>query len=52
MFGQTHFLEILVVALVVLLLFGGKRLSGLGSAMGTFVRNFRAGLQDDLHPRD
>lgn len=40
----TH---LLVVAAVVVLLFGGSRLGDLGKGLGNGIRNFKQGLQDD-----
>jgi sec-independent protein translocase protein TatA len=42
--SATH---LLVVALVVLLLFGGNRLADLGKGLGSGLRNFKQGLADD-----
>lgn len=42
--SPTH---LLVVALVVLLLFGGNRLADLGKGLGSGLRNFKQGLADD-----
>lgn len=45
MFGMTGHWEILLILLVVLLIFGPKNLPKLGSAMGGFVKNLRAGKE-------
>lgn len=42
--SPTH---LLVVALVVLLLFGGNRLADVGKGLGAGLRNFKRGLSDD-----
>ncbi len=42
--SATH---LLVVALVVLLLFGGNRLADLGKGLGVGLRNFKQSLSDD-----
>lgn len=39
--------EILVILLVVLLLFGAKRLPGMAKSIGQSVREFRRGIRDD-----
>lgn len=48
--------EIVVVALVVVLLFGTKRLPELGSGLGKAISNFRKGYKDgtaiDVTPKD
>lgn len=44
----TH---LLVVAVVVLLLFGGNRVAELGKGLGAGLRNFKKGLtEDELAP--
>ena len=37
--------ELVIIGGIVLLLFGGKRLPGLGAAIGESIRNFRKGLE-------
>jgi len=38
--------EIVIVLVVILLLFGGKKLPQLGSALGQAMTNFKKGLSD------
>lgn len=38
--------EILVIAFVIILLFGGKRLPQLGRSLGSAITNFKKGLND------
>jgi len=40
----------LLVALVVLLLFGGSRLGDIGKGLGEGIKNFKKGLTDDDKP--
>jgi len=40
--------EILLIALVILLLFGATRLPKLGRSMGQSIRGFKKGLNDDV----
>jgi sec-independent protein translocase protein TatA len=40
----------LLVALVVLLLFGGSRLGDIGKGLGEGIRNFKKGITDDDKP--
>ena len=42
--------EILVILLVVLLLFGAKRLPAMAKGIGQSVREFRRGIRDDAPP--
>jgi sec-independent protein translocase protein TatA len=46
MFG-LGFGELIVILLIVLVLFGAKRLPELGDGLGRFVRGLRTGLQED-----
>ena len=39
--------ELLAIAAVVVLLFGAKRLPGLGKSMGSAIKNFKKGLNED-----
>ena len=39
--------ELLIILVIVLLLFGPQRLSGLGTALGQSIREFRRGLQGE-----
>ncbi len=38
--------ELIIVAFVVVLLFGGKKLPQLGRSMGSAITNFKKGLND------
>ena len=51
MFG-LGFGEILVVLVIVLLFFGGKKLPELGSALGRSFNNFKKGLKEDKDSSD
>lgn len=39
--------HLLIIAFIVLLLFGPARLSGLGKGLGEAIRGFKKGLSDD-----
>ncbi|MGD0525793.1 MAG: twin-arginine translocase TatA/TatE family subunit [Polyangiaceae bacterium] len=45
--GELQPTHILLVLLVVVLLFGGSRLSQIGKGLGEAIRNFKKGLSDD-----
>lgn len=45
MFGIGPF-ELVVIFAIILLLFGGKRLPGIASGLGTAIRNFKTALKD------
>jgi len=44
--------EIGLIVLVILLLFGATRLPKLGKSMGQSIRGFKTGLQEDAHDDD
>ena len=44
--------ELIIIALVVLLLFGATRLPKLGKSMGQSIRGFKTGLQEDAPDDD
>ena len=46
MFG-LGFGELVLILLIVIVLFGAKRLPELGDGLGRFVRGLRTGLQED-----
>jgi sec-independent protein translocase protein TatA len=39
--------QILIIALIILLLFGATRLSEIGKGLGEGIRNFKKGIQDE-----
>ena len=39
--------QILILAAIILLLFGPKRIPGLGKSLGEAIRGFKKGLNDD-----
>jgi sec-independent protein translocase protein TatA len=45
-FGNIGFMEILLVLVVVLLLFGARRLPEIGASFGKSIKEFKRGLSD------
>ena len=45
-FGNMGFMEILVILVLVLLLFGAKRLPEIGASMGKGIREFKRNISD------
>jgi sec-independent protein translocase protein TatA len=45
-FGNLGFMEILLILVVVLLLFGAKRLPEIGSSFGRSIKEFKKGLSE------
>ncbi|MCY4512269.1 MAG: twin-arginine translocase TatA/TatE family subunit [Bdellovibrionales bacterium] len=41
------FWQILIVVLIVLFIFGPKKIPGLGKSLGEAIRDFRKGLKDE-----
>jgi len=46
------FWELMIILGIVLLLFGGKRLPALGSALGEGIKNFKKGLKGEKDKND
>ena len=51
MVGLDNPLHIAIVLLVVLLLFGAKRLPEMGRSLGTGLRNFKESVTGEQEPR-
>ncbi len=50
--GGIHIWHLLILLLVVVLVFGSKRLASAGEDLGTAIRDFRKALRDDAnHPK-
>ena len=50
--GRIGTTELLVILLIALVLFGGSRVAGLGKALGTSLREFRAELNKDADKKE
>ncbi|MEX0692016.1 MAG: twin-arginine translocase TatA/TatE family subunit [Gemmatimonadales bacterium] len=46
MFSQLGFSEILIILLILLLVFGARRLPEMGAAMGKGIREFKKNIKD------
>lgn len=46
LFGSFGFWEILIIALVILLIFGGKKIPELMKGLGKGVKSFKEGMSD------
>ena len=44
---SPSFWQILIVVVIVLVIFGPKRIPGLGKSLGEAIRGFRKGLSED-----
>ena len=45
--GSIGWTEILVIALIGVVLFGGRRLADAGRGLGEAIRNFKEGMRED-----
>jgi sec-independent protein translocase protein TatA len=45
--GGIHIWHLLILLVVVVVVFGSKRLAGAGEDLGTVIRDFRKALRDD-----
>jgi sec-independent protein translocase protein TatA len=45
--GMPSGIELIVIALVVLLLFGGKKIPELAKGLGSGIKNFKKAVKDD-----
>jgi len=52
MFGNIGFPELLVILLIVLLLFGAKRLPEIARGMGRAIHEFKKGMKEIEHSVD
>jgi sec-independent protein translocase protein TatA len=50
MFRSIGFPELIVILLVALVLFGGKKLADVGKGLGEGIRNFKTSLKSDETP--
>ena len=49
--GKIGIMEILLILVVVLVLFGGGKLAGVGKALGQSIRDFKKELKADDEPK-
>ena len=49
--GSLGFPELLLILLITLLVFGGKRLPEMARGLGAGIRDFKRALQDDTEDR-
>jgi len=47
MLGSLGFPEVLLIFVIVLFVFGTRRIGDLGKGLGEGIRNFKRGLRDD-----
>jgi sec-independent protein translocase protein TatA len=47
MFGSFGWGELLIILLIILAIFGTSRISGIGNALGSSIREFKKAVRDD-----
>jgi sec-independent protein translocase protein TatA len=50
-FAGLGFPEVMVIAAVAILLFGGKKVGELGKGLGEGIRNFKTAMKSDEEPK-
>ncbi len=50
--GGISVWQLLIILVIVVLLFGTKRIGSLGSDLGSAIRGFRKSMQDEPKPED
>ena len=50
--GGISVWQLLIILVIIVLLFGTKRLGSLGSDLGSAIRGFRKAMQDEPKPED
>jgi len=48
--GSIGPMELVIIALIALLLFGAGRIADIGKGLGQGIKNFKQGLKDDDEP--
>ena len=48
--GSLGFPELLVILLIIVLIFGANKLPQLGRGVGSAIKNFKEGMNDDKTP--
>ena len=52
MFGNISIWQLLIVLAIIVLLFGTKKLRGIGSDLGSAIKAFRSSVKDDAVDKD
>jgi sec-independent protein translocase protein TatA len=52
MFGNISIWQLLIVLAIIVLLFGTKKLRGIGSDLGSAIKGFRSSIKDDADDKD
>ena len=47
MLGSFGWTELLIILVIIVILFGGSRIAGLGGSLGKSISEFRTAMKDD-----
>lgn len=50
MFGNISIWQLLIVLAIIVLLFGTKKLRGIGADLGSAIKGFRSSIKDEAEP--
>jgi sec-independent protein translocase protein TatA len=45
-------MELIIILMIVLVLFGGNKISGLGKSLGTAIRDFQEAMKGEVEKKD
>ena len=52
MLGTFGWTELLIILVIIVILFGGSRIAGLGGSLGKSIREFRTAMKDEEEPSE
>jgi len=50
MLGTFGWTELLIILVIIVILFGGSRIAGLGGSLGKSIREFRTAMKEEEEP--
>ena len=52
MLGTFGWTELLIILVIIVILFGGSRIAGLGGSLGKSIREFRTAMKEEEEPSE
>ena len=52
MLGTFGWTELLIILVIIVILFGGSRIAGLGGSLGKSIREFRTAMKEEEEPTE
>ena len=52
MLGTFGWTELLIILVIIVILFGGSRIAGLGGSLGKSIREFRTAMKEEDEPTE